>query len=67
MQSFILSAASVGSDLFERLSLTDVALIVVWIAILTLYVGAQLLRRPWKSGSALPGRSNRAASIHGPI
>jgi hypothetical protein len=42
----------------NSLSLTDLALIAMWILILVLYIGAQLLCRPWKSGS-LRGTSNQ--------
>jgi hypothetical protein len=30
-------------------SLTDLGFIVVWTAIFILYIGAQLIRRPWKA------------------
>jgi hypothetical protein len=67
MNGIILTAGWIGSVSFNGLSLADLGLITVWILILGLYVGAHLLLRPWKSGSALRGTSNRVASFQGRI
>jgi hypothetical protein len=66
MTGIVLSAGWLGAFSLNSLSLTDLALIAVWILILVLYVGAQLLCRPWKGGSALRGSSNQVGSFQRP-
>jgi hypothetical protein len=51
MNGIILNALPLGSFSLNGLSLTDLALIVVWSLILAVYIAGQGLRHPWQRRS----------------